>query len=172
MTATFVRVFQLSLGFGGAGSGTVKSVPSGISCTTDCNATFNVNQAVTLTATPGTGNRFAGWSGACAGTATCHVTMSTDRVVTATFVPVFDLSVTKTGVGGGTVTSQPAAINCGTTCAASIDGGTVVTLTATPDAFSVFEGWSGAGCSGTGQCQFTDEQRQRCEGQLRRTVTP
>ncbi len=155
VTATFVRVFQLSLGFGGAGTGTVHSQPGGIACTTDCSATFNVNEAVTLTAAPSAGVRFAGWSGACTGTGTCHVTMSTDRLVTATFVPIFHLSVTKTGVGIGTVKSQPAAIDCGTSCAANIDVGTVVTLTATSDAYSVFVGWSGAGCSGTGTCQVT-----------------
>ncbi len=53
------------------------------------------------------------------------------------------LTVTKTGTGSGTVTSNPAGINCGATCVAGFNDGTVVTLTATPDAGSKFDGWSG-----------------------------
>jgi hypothetical protein len=53
------------------------------------------------------------------------------------------------------VTSAPAGISCPTACAASYPGGTVVTLTAAPAAGSVFDGWSGAGCSGTGPCVVT-----------------
>jgi len=57
------------------------------------------------------------------------------------------LSVTKDGSGGGTVTSDPARINCGGTCSAGFDEGSTVTLTAAPDADSDFAGWSG-NCSG------------------------
>jgi hypothetical protein len=53
------------------------------------------------------------------------------------------------------VTSSPAGITCGTTCAASFPGGTAVTLTATPATGSTFSGWSGGGCSGTGACTVT-----------------
>jgi hypothetical protein len=55
------------------------------------------------------------------------------------------LTVSKTGTGTGSVSSSPAGITCGGTCASSFDYGTVVTLTATPDAGSVFTGWSGGG---------------------------
>jgi len=64
------------------------------------------------------------------------------------------LSVTRAGTGSGTVTSSPAAINCGATCSAMLSLGTVVTLTAAPSAGSAFTGWSGA-CSGTGSCVVT-----------------
>jgi len=55
----------------------------------------------------------------------------------------------------GTVTSAPAGIKCGANCWASFALGTPVTLTATPNAGSNFNGWSGGGCSGTGACQVT-----------------
>jgi len=59
-----------------------------------------------------------------------------------------ELEVSKTGSGAGTVTSSPSAIDCGTGCRTHLDAGTVVTLTATPGAFSQFTGWSGdADCS-------------------------
>jgi hypothetical protein len=53
--------------------------------------------------------------------------------------------------GGGSVTSSPPGIDCGTTCSASYVSGTSVTLTATPDANSTFTGWSGD-CTGTDPC--------------------
>lgn len=62
------------------------------------------------------------------------------------------LTIAKVGTGSGTVTSSPAGINCGATCAASYTNGTSVTLTATPAASSTFTGWNGGGCSGTGTC--------------------
>jgi len=66
----------------------------------------------------------------------------------------FTLQVSKNGTGGGTVTSSPTGISCGTTCSRSFSGGTSVTLTAVPASGSVFAGWSGGGCSGTGSCTF------------------
>ena len=44
---------------------------------------------MTLTAVPTTGSVFAGWSGACTGSAGCTVTMSQARAVTASFSRVF-----------------------------------------------------------------------------------
>ena len=59
------------------------------------------------------------------------------------------------GGGSGTVTSDPAGINCGTKCSALYDINKEVTLTATPDAGSTFKEWSGA-CSGTDpKCKVT-----------------
>jgi len=55
----------------------------------------------------------------------------------------FSLTLTKAGTGSGTVSSSPAGINCGATCAASYTSGQVVNLSATPANGSVFAGWSG-----------------------------
>jgi DNA-binding beta-propeller fold protein YncE len=66
--------------------------------------------------------------------------------------PEFILSVT--GAGSGRVTSNPAGIDCGSTCAASFAAGTPVTLTASPGSDFTFSGWSGA-CSGTSTCSIT-----------------
>jgi hypothetical protein len=57
----------------GNGSGTVSSGPAGINCGAICTARFAEGSAVTLTAAPAAGSRFAGWSGACAGTGSCSV---------------------------------------------------------------------------------------------------
>ena len=64
----------------------------------------------------------------------------------------FTLTVNKSG--NGTVSSSPAGISCGTTCAGTFSAGTTVTLTAAPASDSQFMGWAGA-CSGTGGCVVT-----------------
>ncbi len=61
-------------------------------------------------------------------------------------------TVNRSGTGNGTVTSTPSGINCGSACSTIFDYSTVVTLTATAVTGSTFAGWSGAGCSGTGNC--------------------
>ncbi|MFH0791747.1 MAG: PKD domain-containing protein [bacterium] len=67
------------------------------------------------------------------------------------------LTVTKSGTGSGTVVSGEATpkINCGSTCSATFDYNASVVLTATSASGSVFAGWSGGGCSGTGTCSVT-----------------
>jgi hypothetical protein len=134
----------------GNGSGAVISNPAGINCGGDCSENYDVDTVVTLTAAPAANSQFTGWSGGgCSGTGTCIVTMDANKLVTASFVPsIFTLTVTKSGNGTGTVTSNPAGIECGGDCSESYNFNTVVTVTPTADAGSVFSGWSGdADCS-------------------------
>ncbi|HEX3125695.1 MAG TPA: Ig-like domain-containing protein [Thermoanaerobaculia bacterium] len=65
------------------------------------------------------------------------------------------LSVSRTGTGSGTVTSDPAGINCGPTCVATFSRDAIVTLTAVAAPGSAFLGWSGEGCSGIGACTLS-----------------
>ena len=67
-------------------------------------------------------------------------------------IPNHSLAVSLAGTGSGSVAGT--GITCPTTCAASYQAGTIVTLTATPSAGSTFQGWSGA-CTGTAPCQLT-----------------
>jgi hypothetical protein len=152
--------YILSVLKNGTGSGTVTSTPSGIDCGADCSESYSGGTVVTLTASPDGSSIFAGWSGACSGTGTCQVTMNSNTTVIASFIPDSGgggggtLTVSKSGTGSGTVTSTPSGIDCGADCSESYSGGTVVTLTASPDGGSIFGGWSGA-CSGTDTCQVT-----------------
>ncbi len=87
-----------------------------------------------------------------------HVGLSEVRFFTAAPPPpTHQLSITKAGTGAGTVTSTApsAAIDCGTSCSASFDEGTQVTLSAAPAVGTSFIGWTGGGCSGTGSCTVT-----------------
>jgi DNA-binding beta-propeller fold protein YncE len=63
------------------------------------------------------------------------------------------LSVLLTGSGSGTVSSNPAGINCGTSCSASFATGTAVNLNASAASGSLSE-LSGA-CTGTNACSVT-----------------
>jgi hypothetical protein len=64
----------------------------------------------------------------------------------------YDLTITKTGSGAGKVIIDSAAIDCGADCINSFDQGTLVTLSAAAEEGAYFGGWTGGGCSGTGQC--------------------
>src|SRR5207245_2815788 len=64
----------------------------------------------------------------------------------------------KAGNGTGGVTSNVGGVACGANCSSApttLNVGTSVTLTATPDANSTFTSWNGGGCLGTGPCTVT-----------------
>ena len=76
-------------------------------------------------------------------------------------IPKQTLTVNKDGGGSGTVTSDPAGINCGADCTENYVLGTVVTLTAHPGVKSYVE-WSGD-CTGTGlTAQVTMDADKTC----------
>lgn len=77
--------YMLSVSKAGAGSGTVSSNPTGVSCGVDCQEPFASGSTVTLTAMPASGSKFTGWSGNCAGTGSCTLSMNAAKSVTATF---------------------------------------------------------------------------------------
>jgi hypothetical protein len=77
-----------------------------------------------------------------------------DTEITASFSKFALLTVLKTGDGSGTVTSIPPGIVCGLDCSQAFLEGTEVTLSASANIGSVFDGWSGA-CTGTGPCTMT-----------------
>jgi hypothetical protein len=70
----------------GTGSGIVTSDIPGINCGDDCNEIYLSGTPITLTATPDSGSTFNSWNGcdSSSGT-TCHITMTSDRDIIATF---------------------------------------------------------------------------------------
>jgi alpha-tubulin suppressor-like RCC1 family protein len=144
-TLTVREMLTLNVTRQGDGSGSVTSAPAGINCGTSCSGQFISDSTVVLTATPTATSTFAGWTGcdSVSGT-TCTANMTSGRLITAIFMlKRFPLTITKSGVGRGTVTSSPSGINCGTGCTSDFVINTVVTLTATPAFGSVFTEWTG-----------------------------
>jgi uncharacterized repeat protein (TIGR02543 family) len=152
VTATFVAATTLTVAV--TGNGNVSGGTGAINCgsgATVCSANFAVNATVTLIATPALGATFAGWTGACGGTAiTCTVSMSASKSVNANFLGGTAGTLLTVSVSGlGTVTGG--GINCGNgvfTCSANETANSTVTLTETPASGATFAGWGGA-CSGT-----------------------
>jgi phospholipase C len=165
----------LTVSASGTGTGTITSNPSGISCAPTCSASFASGTQITLSATAGANSTFAGWTGGgCSGNSpTCTFTLSASQQVTASFsttqsAPV--LTEILAGTGTGTVSSNPAGINCAPTCTASFANGTQVTLTATAGTNSSFAGWTG-GCSGSNPtCTFTLNASQQITATFNSTV--
>ena len=150
-TATFtINSYPLTVAVSPAGGGTTLPAAGEHS--------YTHGAVVPMSATPATGYTFTGWSGACTGTGACQVTMDGAKSITANFtLNAYALTVTKSGNGSGTVTSDPAGINCGADCSENYAHGTVVVLTAAPAATSTFTGWSGA-CTGIGTCTVTIDE--------------
>jgi hypothetical protein len=151
MAAANVGLSSITVTRAGTGSGTV-SGPS-INCGGSCTAGLALGTSVTLTAKPASNSTFNGWTGDCVGAQlTCTFNVNGENNVTANFVLVaaggggggggstFKVSISRNGKG--TVTADPTA--------ASYASGTVVTLTATPDAGQPWVGWGGV-CTGTSQ---------------------
>jgi subtilisin family serine protease len=81
------------------------------------------------------------------------------------------LTIAKTGIGTGTVESNPSGIACGEDCGQLFLKDTVVTLTATADPGTMFGGWSGGGCSGTGVCTVTLSARSSVTASFVKEIT-
>jgi hypothetical protein len=80
----FEPCHQLAVSLAGSGSGTVSG--PGVFCPGTCSQSYAASATLTLTASAAPGSVFAGWSGACNGTGSCHVAMGADRSVGAEFV--------------------------------------------------------------------------------------
>jgi len=169
---TVFAYFLVTLSGNGKGNVYSRSTPFNplvtvfeIGCSPYCTNNYALGTVVTLTATPGTGSDFSGWTGCdTVSGATCTVTVDGNRTIDASFtLQRFPLTVQKTsplGVGNGTVssTSNPASpdqIDCGATCSVLFNYGSVVTLTAAPSLVSVFNGWTGCDAVSGTTCTVT-----------------
>lgn len=177
--------FQVTVTAPPANAGVITSTPAGIECSGDggdtsnvCQATFATGTQVTITATAAPGYSFSGWSGACSGSNSCVITVTSALTITPAFTPspttsILTVSYLPTGVSSaaGTVTSEPSGIACPGTCNSSFEGNTAVTLTANAGTGYVFAGWSGGGCTGTSTCSVTVSSNETVNATFTSTAT-
>ena len=83
---------------GGSGSGEVTSSPTGINCGSACTALLAQGEQVLLTATPGSGSVFGGWTGGCSdpSSSTCVLTLNDPTTLTAVFAKSVSTTTTTT----------------------------------------------------------------------------
>lgn len=105
--ASVAANFTVTVNKTGAGTGTVRSEPAGMTCRATCNGQFPLGSTVTLTAAPDSGSVFAGWSGDCAGTDSCSLTSNAS--ITATFNSAPLLPPPPNNGGGGCTLASGAA---------------------------------------------------------------
>ena len=154
-----VPLVTLTITLSGTGLGTVREDVSERP-RIDCDITMN---RCSVQLVPGTtfglaarsedGSEFIEWSGDCSGNEPMiQVNMSADKTCDARFDDVslrrFTLTVTISGNGSGTVTSDPAGIDCESDCEEAFLNSTIVTLKATPAPGSLIADWRG-------DCLFT-----------------
>ncbi|MFB3882229.1 MAG: S-layer homology domain-containing protein [Armatimonadota bacterium] len=139
VTATFVRVYTLTIT--GVGSGQVRV--EGVLHALPWSGSFVDGTVVDLDPVPDPGWQFDHWSGDLTGSADpTTITMDANKAVTATFVRLYTLTVT--GVGSGTVVVDGVPRHTSTLpWTGSFVSGTVVTLAANPDPSWQFLNWSG-----------------------------
>jgi hypothetical protein len=166
LNARFSPVISASTS--GTGSGRVIAGPTDLTCTTtECRSQFidcgpdcveirnPDNSTYAFYALPDPDSEFVGWNRGCGNGEfedACYVGVQSPVHVAAEFSRIVvdnTLTVARSGTGSGGVTSDPAGINCGTTCEADFPDTATVALTANAEAGSVFAGW-------TGECASTD----------------
>jgi hypothetical protein len=154
-----VDTFALTIIKAGEGSGGVESSPGGISCGDNCVGIFPYNTSVTLTATSEESSVFDGWSGGCKGIDNpCAMTIAKPSVITASFAPAFEFSVSIHGHGA--VTSSLEGMTCEQSCSAMVKENTVVKIKARADTDSIFLGWTGCTASSGTSCTMAMDQSQ------------
>lgn len=79
---------SLTVNKSGTGSGTVTSSLAGINCGTDCSQSYATGMLVSLFANTDNGSDFEGWSGACAGSGDCTITLTANKSLVASFIDI------------------------------------------------------------------------------------
>jgi hypothetical protein len=82
---TVLRQYRLTITKRGSGDGIISG--EGITCGADCENWYDEGTPITLTANPGLGSVFVGWSGVdCSGVGECTITLNADKNLTAGLV--------------------------------------------------------------------------------------
>jgi hypothetical protein len=135
------------LAVGLTGTGTVASDVPGVACTVSCASDWDGGQQVTLSATPGAGQRFVRWSGACSGDQPCPLMLTGAVSVTALFAPE-TVPLTMGVLGKGGVLNSVTATFCKKRCRLAVTSYEQIVLRAVAQPGWRFQRWAGS-CRGT-----------------------
>ena len=113
-------------------------------CNGYCTNNYAGNSLISLMIQPNPNARFTGWSKECIGG---QLIMDATKACTATFEPIYNLTIAKKGTGNGTITSD-SGINCGEHCQTAHETADLVNLTVNPDPYSTFIGWNSSCING------------------------
>jgi hypothetical protein len=140
-------------------------------CQPNCTQTVAHQSQITLQAIPDTNSRFVGFFGLGCGSS---LFLTADRVCEARFepLPIYTLTVTKSGQGNGRITSDIGQLDCGERCIRSYRSDTLVTLTAVPDPGSTFLNWSQDCNSATTKASVNLYHNTTCVAQFGIAGTP
>lgn len=129
LTANFLPTYKLTINISHQGRGYARRDP--------VKDAYTANEQVTVTATPASGYRFTGWSGAASGTANpATIIMKGDKTLTANFQTAYTLTTMPSPPAGGVVTRYPDK--------EAYTSGERVIVTAEPAEGYTFTGWTGA----------------------------
>jgi glucose/arabinose dehydrogenase len=164
------------------GAGVVAGQPAPIDLTVISGAQVALSAPVSVTID---GREYFWRSWSDGGSREHTVLADTSQTITATFtLEQHELTITPAGNGSGTVSSNPAGIECGASCSASFDHGTKVLLSGTPDPGSEAVLWSGCDQVIAGECEveidaargvtatFTLEQHELATPEIPMPPTP
>ena len=115
--------------------------------TTSGDGTFNGGTSVTVTATPNAGYAFVNWTegdAVVSASASYTFTIGADRTLVANFVPTYTVATSASPTAGGSTNGD-----------GTFNGGTSVTVTATPSSGYVFVNWTEGGAVVSSSASYT-----------------
>lgn len=128
---------------------------------------------VTLRAEAGSVFAFDSWGGDCSGSAvSCYLTMDSDKTVTTSFIPSFEITVNDVPVVAGSVSLPLGSVDVSPP--PNADGnryrdGETVTLTVYPDPNTIMLGWGGACAPAESSCVLTMDSNKSASVSLLQT---
>lgn len=141
------------------GHGTVTSLPVGLTVGPDSSASapFKSGRTVMLIPASDPGWVFMGWSGACAGSGDCYVSMTGDFSATATFEAQYTMTLITQGfnVGPNYIAIYPGGDACPAVCVRTYLDGTALNLSAFYNSDTAFAGFTGGCVTTNNVCLFT-----------------
>lgn len=149
---------------GGSGS-VIGNGGYGKCSSSSCSENFTYGNKIVLTASPDSGSKFFGWSGACSGAGECSITMDQAKEIKATFSKAekvtYSLSLSVSGSGYIKITNPTSGIECDSSCGTNYEKGQIITIAAVPNEGYKFSRWEGDTCAGSNQECRVDINRSK-----------